>query len=85
MGPGSLSEVRDLEAAIAKQSVENETLRQRNLALEAEVRDLKQGFEAVEERARYDLGMVKEGELFIQIVEPAEQKSPEQGADGKKP
>jgi cell division protein FtsB len=41
----------------------------RNGALEAEVRDLKQGLEAIEERARYELGMIKPGEVFFQVIE----------------
>jgi cell division protein FtsB len=40
---------------------------QRNAALDAEVRDLKSGYEAIEERARYELGMIKEGEVFVQV------------------
>jgi len=46
-------------------------LAQRNGALEAEVRDLKQGFEAIEERARYELGLIKQDEIFFQVVRPA--------------
>jgi cell division protein FtsB len=47
-----------------------EKLRQRNRALQAEVLDLKKGLDAVEERARSELGMIKEGEVFYQVVEP---------------
>ena len=54
---------RQLEA----QHEKNARLEARNAALEAEVKDLKQGFEAIEERARYELGMVKGDELFFQI------------------
>ena len=50
----------------------NAALVQRNGALEAEVRDLKQGFEAIEERARYELGMIKQDEVFFQVVRPVE-------------
>ena len=73
VGDGSLAEVWRLRQAIEEQRAENERLQSRNAELEAEVRDLKQGLEAVEERARRELGMVGEGETFHQIVEePAE-------------
>ena len=45
----------------------NQKLEARNAALDAEVRDLKQGYEAIEERARYELGLVKDGEVFVQV------------------
>lgn len=61
-----------LRAQIADQRLQNEGLRERNAALGAEVRDLKQGSEAVEERARADLGMVKKDETFYQVVAPAD-------------
>ena len=54
---------------IAEQKLENSGLKQRNLALEAEVRDLKEGYEALEERARAELGMVRRGETLYQIIE----------------
>lgn len=60
-----------LRAQIADQRIQNEGLRERNAALGAEVRDLKQGSEAVEERARSDLGMVKKDETFYQVIAPA--------------
>ena len=68
-GDGSLGEVWRLRQQVDTQRKENETLRERNAALEAEVRDLKQGLEAIEERARNELGMVKKGEKFYQIIE----------------
>ena len=69
VGDGSLAEVWRLRQAIEQQRTENERLQARNAELEAEVRDLKQGLEAVEERARRELGMVGEEETFHQIVE----------------
>ena len=66
---GSLPQVWQLQREVAEQQEENVRLRERNDALDAEVRDLQQGLEAVEERAREDLGMVKQGETFYQIVE----------------
>ncbi len=62
-----------LRATVAEQRAENAELRRRNEALEAEVEDLRQGQDALEERARSDLGMIREGEIFFQIVrDPAE-------------
>jgi len=67
---GGLLKVQQLERAIAVQEDENAALRERNAALAAEVRDLKQGHAAIQERARTELGMVKEGETFFQVVNP---------------
>ena len=73
-GDGNMREVWQLQSAIEEQKKENEKLRERNAALEAEVQDLKQGLEAIEERARSELGMIKKGETFYQIIESEEQK-----------
>ena len=69
VGEGSLAELRTQQQALAEQRAEIERLQSRNDALEAEVRDLKQGLEAIEERARSELGMIKQGETFYQIIE----------------
>ena len=68
VGDGSYSEVHRLKDAIGQQQLENQKAIERNLALGGEVKDLKQGLTAVEERARSELGMIKEGETFFQIV-----------------
>ena len=68
-GEGSLQDVWQLHQDVEFQRQENVELRERNAALEAEVKDLQQGFDAIEEHAREDLGMVKEGETFYQVVE----------------
>ena len=73
-GDGNMREVWQLQSDIEEQKKENEKLRERNAALEAEVQDLKQGLEAIEERARSELGMIKKGETFYQIIESEEQK-----------
>jgi cell division protein FtsB len=69
VGDGSLAEVWNLYRQVEAQKEENQQLRERNQALEAEVQDLKQGLEAIEERAREELGMVKDDETFYQIIE----------------
>jgi cell division protein FtsB len=68
VGEGSLAEVHGLKNEIAAQEDELVRLRSRNQELEAEVIDLRQGVEALEERARRDLGMIKPGEIFIQVI-----------------
>lgn len=69
VGEGGLLDVWELHREVEDQRQENARLRERNAALNAEVLDLKQGLQAIEERAREDLGMVKEGETFYQVVE----------------
>lgn len=66
--PAGFSKTRDLRAAVAEQRTQNEQLRARNHALDAEVINLKQGLEAAEERARTDLGMIGPEETFFQVV-----------------
>ena len=68
-GDGGLIEVDRLQQTVAIQKSQNTALKERNLTLEAEVKDLQQGVAAIEERARSDLGMIKEGETFYQTVE----------------
>jgi cell division protein FtsB len=70
-GDGGLGEARELERRVAEQRQENARLQQRNDALEAEVEDLKSGEAAIEDRARSELGMVKPGEVFYRVVDPA--------------
>jgi len=65
---GGLREVWHLEAEVVRRSEDNARLAARNSALEAEVRDLRQGTAAAEERARTELGMIHEGETFYQIA-----------------
>lgn len=68
IGKGSWMRVRDLDGQLAQQREANARLKARNDALDAEVRDLKQGLDAVEERARLELGMIRKDEMFYQIV-----------------
>lgn len=68
-GNGSLTEVNQLKQQIAQIELENNQLLERNQSLAAEVRDLKQGYEAIEERARSEMGMIKYDETFYQIID----------------
>ena len=68
-GEGSVPDVWRLEEAIAAQQAENRRLEERNAALAADVRDLRDGLAAVEERARRELGMIRRGESFYRIVQ----------------
>jgi cell division protein FtsB len=70
-GKGSWSRVWELNKQLEEARVSNERLRQRNAALDAEVRDLKQGLEAIEERARAELGMIRQDEIFFQVMKSA--------------
>ena len=67
LGKGGWLEVRHLDRQLVARQDANAKLKQRNEALEADVRDLKTGYEAIEERARADLGMIRNDEVFFQI------------------
>ncbi len=67
LGKGGWLRVWDYDRQLQAQRDVNQKLEQRNAALDADVRDLKSGYEAIEERARYELGMIKEGEIFVQV------------------
>lgn len=75
-GEGGVRDVQALKEAVAQQQQENEKLSERNRVLEAEVKDLKNGMEAVEEHGRLDLGMIKQNETFYLVTG---------NPDGKKP
>ena len=68
IGKGSWMRVRELDQQLVQQREANARLKSRNDALDAEVRDLKEGSDALEERARMELGMVKRDEVFYQVV-----------------
>ena len=74
IGEGSLRTVWHLQKEISEQKKENNKIRARNESLFAEVKDLKKGDAAIEERARNELGMIKKGEIYIQVVSPNETK-----------
>lgn len=68
-GEGSRTEIRQLQQTLSKQRMENERLSGRNDALAAEVTDLKDGFDALEERARWEMGMIHKDELFFLLLD----------------
>jgi len=70
-GKGGWLKVHELNGQLAEQREKNDALRIRNAALDAEVRDLKQGYDAIEERARSELGMIRQDELFFQVLDTA--------------
>lgn len=71
LGKGGWLRVWDYDHQLAEQREANRRLEARNAGLDAEVRDLKQGYEAIEERARFDLGMIRQDEVFVQVPERA--------------
>ena len=74
LGKGGWLRAWEMDRQLEAQRATNRLLEARNGALAAEVRDLKQGIEAIEERARYELGMVREDEIFFQIVDQPEKR-----------
>jgi cell division protein FtsB len=69
LGKGGWLRAWHIEQELSNEKVKNERLEARNAGLAAEVADLKQGTEAIEERARYELGMVRKDEVFFQVAE----------------
>jgi cell division protein FtsB len=69
LGKGGWLRVWDMEHQVDVAHAKLQELKTRNAKLESEVNDLKDGTDAVEERARYELGMLKKGEIFIQILD----------------
>jgi cell division protein FtsB len=97
LGKGGWLAVADLENQVAAARKKTEDLKARNAKLDSEVHDLKEGTGAVEERARYELGMIKQGEIFVQVLRkdekprvmmtppPPPRPIPEKGARAEKP
>ena len=82
LGDGGMREVARLRQEIEQQRQENGSLRERNRTLTAEVQDLKKGTTAIEERARTDLGMVRQGETFYQVVPPQDESTSSNDGSG---
>ena len=70
LGKGSWLRVWELERQLDGQHAANQALMTRNAQLAEEVRDLKTGYDALEERARFELGMIRREEIFFQVLEP---------------
>ena len=66
---GGIPEVIQLQQEVEQVKVEVDKLQERNSSLDAEVKDLKKGLDAIEERARSEMGMTKEGEIYYQVIE----------------
>jgi len=66
-GKGGWLKVREVDRQLAAQREANQRLEARNAGLEAEVRDLKTGLDAIEERARFELGLIRQDEIFVQV------------------
>ena len=67
LGKGGWLRVWEVDRQLQAQREVNQKLEQRNTGLDAEVRDLKSGYDAIEERARFELGLIKQDEVFVQI------------------
>jgi cell division protein FtsB len=78
LGKGGWLRAWEVDRQLAAQKAKNGQLEVRNAGLAAEVRDLKQGTEAIEERARYELGMVRGDEVFFHIAEEPKPAAPKQ-------
>ena len=68
-GDASLSQIREYRVRLEELTKEAQEKKERNDTLYAEVKDLRKGLETIEERARYELGMIKENETFFQVLE----------------
>ena len=84
MGRGGWFDVWDLQMKVSDQRTVNDGLASRNKALAAEIEDLRTGTEAAEERARSELSMLKQGEVFVQVL-PAGVKAPDVKAAPARP
>ena len=73
---GGIPEALQLQQEVEEVAVEVKKLQERNLSLDAEVKDLKKGLDAIEERARSEMGMIKQGEVYYQVIEPKQDAQP---------
>lgn len=71
---GGLPEVLQLQQEVKQVKTEVQKLQERNSSLNAEVKDLKKGLDAIEERARSEMGMIKQGEVYYQVIKPETEK-----------
>ncbi len=82
LGEGGFREVARLETRVEEQRQKNTDLLQRNAELQAEVEDLRERLDAVEERARNELGLIKQSEQFYQVVPPPPENQPDGETNG---
>lgn len=75
LGDGGVPEILQLEEEVEAVQAQVDTLTERNLALDAEVQDLKKGMDAIEERARSELGMIGKDEIYYQVISSDSDKS----------
>lgn len=71
---GGIPEVVQLQQEVGQVKIEVEQLQERNSSLDAEVKDLKKGLDAIEERARSEMGMIKKGEVYYQVIESEQEE-----------
>ncbi|MFT4721459.1 MAG: cell division protein FtsB [Candidatus Azotimanducaceae bacterium] len=76
LGEGSLAEVSGLQVRVERESAENSIKEQRNRVLRAEIVELKSGLESIEEKARSEFGLIKEGETFFLLVDESKSRQP---------
>lgn len=81
LGKGGWLRVWDVDQQLQQQKESNRKLEVRNAGLDAEVRDLKQGYDAIEERARFELGMIRQDEVFVQVPEKVSGEQPKPAKD----
>jgi cell division protein FtsB len=79
---GGIPEILQLKDEVKQVEDKVEKLQERNASLDAEVKDLKKGLDAIEERARSEMGMIKKGEVYYQVIEP--DKSNKESANERK-
>ena len=85
LGKGGWLRVGELDRQVQALRESNKLLEARNQKLDAEVRDLKQGFDAIEERARFELGMVRQDEIFFQVLRESQRAHQAPPVPGRKP
>jgi cell division protein FtsB len=76
VGEGSLAQVSGLQVRVERESAENSVKEQRNRVLRAEIVELKSGLESIEEKARSEFGLIKEGETFFLLVDESKSRQP---------
>lgn len=70
LGDGGVPEILQLQEEVEREQLQVNKLNERNRSLEAEVQDLKTGLDAIEERARSELGMIRKNETYYQVIDP---------------